>query len=108
MKPERNPNRSRTDNDRARTDPEQIPDEARADPERTPVLLNLLRTSSRRVYKGWRDTKAISIPRRRDAELNELPKQTFMLLPLLLLLLFLLYVLYHVLNTLGCEAQPCN
>ena len=32
-----------------------------------------------------------------DVELNELPKQIFMLLPLLLLLLLLLYVLYHVL-----------
>ena len=49
--------------------------------------------------------KALSIPRQRDAKLNELPKQIFMLLPLLLLLLLLLYVLYHVLIR-GREAPP--
>ena len=49
------------------------------------------------MLRGWRDAKALSIPRQRDAKLNELPKQILMLLPLLLLLLLMLYVLYHVL-----------
>ena len=39
------------------------------------------------------DHVAHDIPRRMDIELNELPKQILMLLPLLLLLLLLLYVL---------------
>ena len=48
------------------------------------------------MLRGWRDAKDLGIPRHRDAKLNELPKQIFVLLPLLLLLLLLLYVLYHV------------
>ena len=40
------------------------------------------------MLRGWRGANALSIPRQRDAKLNELP-----LLPLLLLLLLLLYVL---------------
>ena len=42
------------------------------------------------MLRGWRDAKALSIPRQRDAKLNELPKQIFMLLLLLLLLLYVL------------------
>ena len=52
----------------------------------------------RRVDKGWRDAKALSNLRHRNAKLNELPKQIFMLLPLLLVLLLLPYVRYHVLT----------
>ena len=52
-----------------------------------------VRPRDARMLRGWRDAKALSIPIARDAKLNELPKQIFMLLPLLLQLLFLLYVL---------------
>ena len=45
------------------------------------------------MLRGWRDGKALSILRQRDAKLNEQQKHIFMLLPLLLLLLLLLYVL---------------
>ena len=48
------------------------------------------------MLRGRRDAKALSIPRRRDAKLNELAKQILMLLPLLLLLLLLLHVFYYV------------
>ena len=44
------------------------------------------------MLRGWVDAQALSIHQLVDAQLNELPKQIFMLLPLLLLLLLLLYV----------------
>ena len=58
------------------------------------------------MLRGWRAAKALSNPGQRDAKLNELPKQIFMLQPLLLLLLLLLYVLYHVLTRVpSCNAR---
>ena len=36
------------------------------------------------MLRGQRDVKALNIPRQIDVKLNELPKQSFMLLPLLL------------------------
>ena len=57
----------------------------------------------------WKDAKALSISWQRDARLNELPKQIFMLLPMLLLPVLLLYVLYHVLVLVwGRKANFCR
>ena len=43
------------------------------------------------MLRGQGDVKALNIPRQGDVKLNDLAKQTLMLLPLLLLLLLLLY-----------------
>ena len=65
----------------------------RKSPSKSHLELQRTYCRPRRAYRGWRDAKALSNPRQRDAKLNELPKQIFMLLPLLLLLLLLLYTM---------------